>query len=69
MSDIYVKGWMSGVEEDVQKTDIHYRFVSLSLLLTCVFIRSFADRWMVKAISIGVSCMILHIYQLNVAFR
>ncbi|CAF1425575.1 unnamed protein product [Adineta ricciae] len=25
MSDIYVKGWMSGVEEDVQKTDIHYR--------------------------------------------
>ena len=29
MSDIYVKGWMSGYEEDVQKTDIHYRFVSI----------------------------------------
>jgi dysferlin len=27
MSDIYVKGWMSGNEDDVQKTDIHYRFV------------------------------------------
>ncbi|CAF3822313.1 unnamed protein product [Adineta steineri] len=25
MSDIYVKGWMSGNEDDVQKTDIHYR--------------------------------------------
>jgi dysferlin len=29
MSDIYVKGWMSGIEDDVQKTDIHYRFVIL----------------------------------------
>jgi len=29
MSDIYVKGWMSGIEDDVQKTDIHYRFVVL----------------------------------------
>ncbi len=29
MSDIYVKGWMSGIEDDVQKTDIHYRFVLL----------------------------------------
>jgi dysferlin len=27
MSDIYVKGWMTGIEEDVQKTDVHYRFV------------------------------------------
>ena len=25
MSDIYVKGWMTGIEEDVQETDIHYR--------------------------------------------
>ncbi|CAF0934963.1 unnamed protein product [Rotaria sordida] len=25
MSDIYVKGWMGGIEEDVQKTDVHYR--------------------------------------------
>ncbi|XP_053730215.1 myoferlin isoform X1 [Synchiropus splendidus] len=25
MSDIYVKGWMSGMEEDKQKTDVHYR--------------------------------------------
>ncbi|XP_053257941.1 fer-1-like protein 5 [Podarcis raffonei] len=25
MSDIYVKGWMDGLEEDKQKTDIHYR--------------------------------------------
>ena len=27
MSDIYVKGWMSGIEEDIQKTDVHYRCV------------------------------------------
>ncbi len=33
MSDIYVKGWMSGNEEDVQKTDIHYRFVSINFLI------------------------------------
>lgn len=25
MSDIYVKGWMQGMEEDKQKTDVHYR--------------------------------------------
>ncbi|XP_022540468.2 myoferlin isoform X4 [Astyanax mexicanus] len=25
MSDIYVKGWMPGMEEDKQKTDVHYR--------------------------------------------
>ncbi|XP_007431826.1 myoferlin isoform X1 [Python bivittatus] len=25
MSDIYVKGWMSGYEENKQKTDVHYR--------------------------------------------
>ncbi|KAL6458619.1 hypothetical protein MHYP_G00320910 [Metynnis hypsauchen] len=25
MSDIYVKGWMPGKEEDKQKTDVHYR--------------------------------------------
>lgn len=26
MSDIYVKGWMTGLEDDGQKTDVHYRF-------------------------------------------
>ncbi|KAG7240139.1 hypothetical protein INR49_027885 [Caranx melampygus] len=25
MSDIYVKGWMPGMEDDKQKTDVHYR--------------------------------------------
>uniref|UniRef100_A0A8D2JBX6 C2 domain-containing protein n=1 Tax=Varanus komodoensis TaxID=61221 RepID=A0A8D2JBX6_VARKO len=25
MSDIYVKGWLDGLEEDSQKTDVHYR--------------------------------------------
>ena len=25
MSDIYVKGWLQGLESDKQKTDIHYR--------------------------------------------
>ncbi|XP_077482691.1 myoferlin-like isoform X3 [Stigmatopora argus] len=25
MSDIYVKGWMPGMEEDKQRTDVHYR--------------------------------------------
>ncbi|XP_016341408.1 myoferlin-like isoform X2 [Sinocyclocheilus anshuiensis] len=25
MSDIYVKGWMPGMEEDKQKTDVHFR--------------------------------------------
>ncbi|XP_064806910.1 myoferlin-like isoform X1 [Oncorhynchus masou masou] len=25
MNDIYVKGWMPGMEEDKQKTDVHYR--------------------------------------------
>ncbi|TRY55559.1 hypothetical protein DNTS_023156 [Danionella cerebrum] len=25
MSDIYVKGWMAGMEDDKQKTDVHYR--------------------------------------------
>jgi hypothetical protein len=33
MSDIYVKGWMSGIEDDVQKTDIHYRFVESFVFL------------------------------------
>uniref|UniRef100_A0A8D3D9M2 C2 domain-containing protein n=1 Tax=Scophthalmus maximus TaxID=52904 RepID=A0A8D3D9M2_SCOMX len=27
MSDIYIKGWMPGMEEDKQKTDVHYRFI------------------------------------------
>jgi hypothetical protein len=43
MSDIYVKGWMSGIEEDVQKTDIHYRFVLIDFVLLmkiCFFCRS-----------------------------
>lgn len=30
MSDIYVKGWLSGIEEDIQKTDVHYRCVLYS---------------------------------------
>jgi len=34
MSDIYVKGWMSGLYDDRQKTDVHYRFI-------CVFILYF----------------------------
>ena len=25
MSDIYVKGWLQGLEDDKQKTDVHYR--------------------------------------------
>jgi hypothetical protein len=25
MSDIYVKGWLQGIEEDKQRTDVHYR--------------------------------------------
>jgi len=25
MSDIYVKGWINGLDEDKQETDIHYR--------------------------------------------
>ena len=25
MSDIYVKGWISGLNEQTQSTDIHYR--------------------------------------------
>jgi len=25
MSDIYVQGWLQGLEEDKQKTDVHYR--------------------------------------------
>nr|XP_060643362.1 fer-1-like protein 5 [Anolis sagrei ordinatus] len=28
MSDIYVKGWLDGLEEDMQKTDVHYRSLS-----------------------------------------
>jgi hypothetical protein len=40
MSDIYVKGWMSGIEDDVQKTDIHYRFVQ-SIFFCLVFHRTF----------------------------
>ena len=29
MSDIYVKGWMSGLYDDRQKTDVHYRLLLL----------------------------------------
>jgi dysferlin len=25
MSDIYVKGWLQGIESDKQRTDVHYR--------------------------------------------
>jgi len=28
MSDIYIKGWMSGLYDDRQKTDVHYRLFS-----------------------------------------
>jgi hypothetical protein len=27
MTDIYVRGWMTGLEDDLQKTDVHYRSV------------------------------------------
>ena len=27
MSDIYVTGWLQGMEDEKQETDIHYRFV------------------------------------------
>ena len=30
MSDIYVKGWISGLNEQTQSTDIHYRSVTQS---------------------------------------
>jgi len=30
MSDIYVKGWISGLNEHTQSTDIHYRSVTQS---------------------------------------
>ena len=36
MSDIYVKGWIEGLEADKQETDVHYRcnaFNNLSLLI------------------------------------
>ena len=26
MSDIYVKGWICGLEDEKQETDIHYRY-------------------------------------------
>lgn len=32
MSDIYVKGWLNGIEDDIQKTDVHYRFVTFFLV-------------------------------------
>ncbi|XP_078005284.1 fer-1-like protein 5 [Phascolarctos cinereus] len=28
MSDIYIKGWMRDMEDDIQKTDIHYRSIT-----------------------------------------
>ena len=28
MSDIYMKGWISGLENKKQKTDVHYRFIT-----------------------------------------
>jgi len=31
MSDIYVKGWMSGLYDDRQKTDVHYRLFTFIL--------------------------------------
>lgn len=35
MSDIYVKGWVSGIDEK-QKTDVHYRYGVCCRLLECV---------------------------------
>ncbi len=32
MTDIYVKSWIAGID-DVQETDIHYRFATILLLL------------------------------------
>ena len=29
MSDIYVKGWVSGID-DKQETDVHYRYVNVN---------------------------------------
>ena len=29
MSDIYIKGWLNGLESKKQKTDVHYRLVAL----------------------------------------
>ena len=39
MSDIYVKGWMTGLEDDIQKTDVHYRFV-ISIYSSLIFIEN-----------------------------
>lgn len=36
MSDIYVKGWLKG-QDDMQSTDIHYRYAILSLNFLGVF--------------------------------
>lgn len=34
MSDIYVKGWIPGNEENKQKTDVHYRSLDGEGILT-----------------------------------
>ena len=70
MSDIYVKGWMSGIEDDVQKTDIHYRFVKSIVPLShklCFYLK--LAQWMVKGTLIGVLSMTFYIYQLNDVFQ
>lgn len=63
MSDIYVKGWMGGIEDDVQKTDIHYRFVRSISLFSVFLSKACVGRWMAREISTGVSFMISRIYQ------
>ncbi|XP_074144514.1 LOW QUALITY PROTEIN: fer-1-like protein 5 [Sminthopsis crassicaudata] len=41
MSDIYIKGWMHDMEEDMQKTDIHYRSLTGSASFNWRFIFTF----------------------------
>ncbi|XP_019631945.1 PREDICTED: myoferlin-like [Branchiostoma belcheri] len=41
MSDIYVKGWITGLEDDKQKTDIHYRSLDGTGMFNWRFVFSF----------------------------
>ncbi|XP_076413608.1 fer-1-like protein 5 isoform X1 [Peromyscus maniculatus bairdii] len=38
MSDIYVKGWLSGLEKDMQKTDVHYHSLTGKAIFNWRFI-------------------------------
>ena len=33
MTDIYVKGWLTGMEHKKHKTEVHYRYIYVFLLL------------------------------------